>query len=169
MGKFPAIAAVSAFITNGYATDPATQRYKPGMVLSGSYGCGKTGLLTPALQHYLSQGKSGLWIEVYDLLSEIQQGYADGDSAAKLTAAQQADVILLDDLGDPERDKPETDDRRKLIYQLINYRHNRGLTMLITTNCSQPQLEQQFGKRTVERIIESCAWITMSGRNLRRE
>lgn len=168
-GKIAAIEAVIQFKHGGLVLDPATKRYKAGIVLSGSFGCGKTGLLTPALRHVIEAGKSGLWVEVYDLISAIQQGYSDGDASAKLAAAQQADVVLLDDLGDVERDAEETADRRRIIYQLINYRHNNALPMLITTNCNGAQLAKQFGARTIERVFESCAWINMGGRNLRME
>lgn len=168
-GKVSAIDAVKQFIDTGTVLDPHSKRYKSGMVLHGPYGCGKTGLMTPALRHAVSTGKSGLWVEVYDLIISIQQGYTDGDSSAKLTAAQQADVILLDDLGDLSRDREETEDRRRIIYQLINYRHNHALPMLITTNCSPVQLSRQYGARTMERIAESCAWVQMGGRNLREE
>lgn len=167
--KRPAIAAVTQFIAEGVVTCPITSRYKAGIVLSGEFGCGKTGLLTPALRSMIEQGKSGLWVEMYGFLGAIQQGYEDGDSNAKLTAAQKADVILIDDLGDVERAKPETDDRRRLLYELINYRHNNALPMLITTNCDAELIARQLGTRTMERIFESCAWIQMGGRNLRME
>lgn len=168
-GKVAAIEAVIQFKELGRVLDPATKQYRPGIVLSGPFGCGKTGLLTPALRHSIEGGKSGLWVEVYDLIAAVQQGYTDGDSNAKLAAAQKADVVLLDDLGDVEREGEETADRRRIIYQLINYRHNNALPMLITTNCNGAQLAKQFGGRTIERVFESCAWINMHGRNLRME
>lgn len=167
--KAEAIAAVRQFIADGLVLDPYANQYKAGIVVSGTFGCGKTGLLTPVLRHLVSQGKSGLWVEVYDLISAIQQGYSDGDSNAKLTAAQRSDVILLDDLGDVTRNREETEDRRRIVYQIINYRHNNALPMLITTNCDAMQLSLQFGARTVERIVESCVWVPMGGRNLRTE
>lgn len=166
-GKRDAIAAVKSFAEQGFIEDAATKRYKPGIILAGSFGRGKTGLLTPVLRHLIEQGKTGLWIEVYDFISEIQAGYENGTSLSRLEAAQRADVVLLDDLGDKGRDKPETDDRRRIVYQLINYRHNNGLATLITTNLSASEIGMQFGQRTVERIIESCAWVTMGGENLR--
>ena len=166
-GKKEAIATVKSFIENGYVEDSMSKRYKNGLVLSGDFGRGKTGLLTPALRSMLESGKSGLWIETYDFISEIQSGYEDGSSLKRLEAAQRADVILLDDFGDKSRTNAESDDRRRIIYQLINYRHNNGLPMLITSNLTAAEMSMQFGQRTVERIIESCAWVKVGGDNLR--
>lgn len=168
-GKREAISAVVEYQEHGFVLDKRTGRPKPGIILSGEYGRGKTGLLTPVLRHAIEQGKSGLWIEVYDFIAEVQKGYNDGESNARLEAAQRADIILLDDLGDKSRDRAETDDRRRILYQLINYRHNHTLPMMITTNLTGPELAMQFGPRTFERIIESCAWINIGGRNLRME
>lgn len=171
--KQEAIGAVQEFMANGWVTDPATGKRKLGMIISGHFGSGKTGILTPALRDYVAKGKSGLWVEMYEFISAVQSGYSnrdeegDGDWRQRLTAAQKADIILIDDMGDVERVRPETDDRRKLLYELINYRHNNALPMLVTTNCDGAQLAQQFGARTVERVMESCAWIEMGGRNLR--
>lgn len=166
-GKKEAIAAVKSYVETGYIKDAMSNRYKVGIVLSGEFGRGKTGLLTPVLRSMLESGKSGLWIETYDFISEIQSGYEDGTSLQRLEAAQRADVVLLDDFGDKGRTKEETDDRRRIIYQLINYRHNAGLPMLITTNLTAAEMSIQFGQRTVERIIESCAWVKVGGDNLR--
>lgn len=168
-GKQVAIEAVMQLVNQGYIVDERTNRYKPGVVVSGDFGRGKTGLLTPVLRNAVEAGKSALWVEVYDFISEVQRGYEDGSSLAKLEAAQRADIILLDDLGDKSRTKEETDDRRRIMYQLINYRHNNALPMLITTNLTGKELALQFGARTFERIAESCAWVSMTGRNLRME
>lgn len=166
-GKVEAIVAVRGYIENGYILDIATNRYKFGLVLSGDFGRGKTGMLTPVLRHMVAQGKSGLWIEMYDFLISVQAGYEDGSSLSKLETAQRADVILLDDFGDKSRTLPETDDRKRILYQLINYRHNAGLPMLITTNLTAAEIGIQFGQRTVERILEACAWVKVGGENLR--
>ena len=164
-GKQSAIAAARTLVDMGYIESPKGPKF--GLVLSGSFGMGKTGLLTPVLRHWLDRGRSALWCEVYDFIDAIQGGYSTGNSDAKLEAAQSADIILLDDLGDASRGGMETDDRRRIIYQLINYRHNHDLPMLITTNLNGQQLADQFGGRTVERVIESCAWVKMEGQNLR--
>ena len=90
-----------------------------------------------------------------------------GEQALHTAREEAPDVILLDDFGDKSRTNAESDDRRRIIYQLINYRHNNGLPMLITSNLTAAEMSMQFGQRTVERIIESCAWVKVGGDNLR--
>lgn len=168
-GKAQAIAAARLFSEQGFVEDPASKRYKTGLIFSGACGMAKTGLLTPVLNSFIARGKSALWIEVYDLISEIQDGYSTGESNKRLEAARTADVILLDDLGDADREATETDDRRRIIFQIINHRYNGGLPTLITTNLNGKQLTHQFGARVFERIIESCLWVKVAGKNLRME
>jgi len=96
-GKQSAIAAARTLVDMGYIESPKGPKF--GLVLSGSFGMGKTGLLTPVLRHWLDRGRSALWCEVYDFIDAIQGGYSTGNSDAKLEAAQAADIILLDALG----------------------------------------------------------------------
>ena len=166
-GKSEAIRAAQELIARGYIEDAESKRYKSSLILSGDFGRGKTGLLTPVLCRMLESGKACLWIEMYGFLSAVQSGYADGSSLSRLEAAQRADVILLDDFGDKDRTQPETEDRRRIIYELVNYRHNYSLPMLITTNLTGVELSQQFGKRIVDRVLESCVWVKVGGENLR--
>jgi len=143
---------------------------KTGVYLTGSVGTGKTGMLTPVLRRYLDAGLSALWIEFYDFCQAIQSKYSQADDAAgqAMDLARSVDWLLIDDVGDPTRSGPETDDKRRLLYQIVNHRHNHRRPMLITSNLDLRGLAAQFGERTVERIYESCAVIRVGGRNLRR-
>ena len=62
----------------------------------------------------------------------------------------------------------ETADRQRILYQLVNHRHNHRLPLLITSNLAPGQFAKQFGMRTFERVAESCAVVALGGRNLRR-
>lgn len=168
--KSEAVQACQSLIEHGSVMQRGLPRNS--LLLSGPYGVGKTGLLTATLAHFLEQGKVGLWIEYYDLVMEIQAGYSDNSSASRLEAARNADWLLLDDVGDLGRRegnaiRPETDDRRKILYTIINHRHVNRLPTLITTNLGPGQFAQQFGARVTERIMESFAVIGIGGRNLR--
>jgi DNA replication protein DnaC len=161
--KATAIAVARAMLATGHYAG------KPGVYLFGEYGCGKTGVLTPVLRHYLDQGHTGLWLEYYDFCAEIQSKYGQGDEADKaLDLVRSVDWLLMDDVGDAARTSPETDDKRRLLYQIINHRHNHVRPMLITSNLTPDRFVAQFGARTFERILESCAIVKIAGRNLRR-
>ncbi len=162
-GKAKAIEAARSMVETGYYVG------KPGIYLFGEYGCGKTGVLTPVLRHYLDKGHSGLWMEFYDFTEEIQSKYGKGDEASQaMDEVRSVEWLLMDDVGDVARNGAETDDKRKLLYQIVNHRHNHVRPMLITSNLSPDKFAAQFGTRTLERIIESCAVVRIAGRNLRR-
>jgi len=143
---------------------------KTSLCLVGPVGSGKTGLVTPILRQYLDAGLSALWIEFYDFCEAVQSKYGQGDESAQaMDLVRSVDWLLIDDVGDPARPGPETDDKRRLLYQIVNHRHNHRRPMLITSNLDLRGLAAQFGERTVERIYESCAVIRVGGRNLRRD
>lgn len=169
-GKAEAIAACQSLIEHGAIPQRGLPRNS--LLLSGPFGVGKTGLLTATMLHFLEQGQVGLWIEYYDLVLAVQSGYSDGSSAQRMEAARNADWLLLDDVGDLERKAngavaPETDDRRKILYQILNHRHNNRLPTLITTNLNPGQFSVQFGARITERLMESFAIVGIGGQNLR--
>ena len=164
-GKREGIAAARELIETGL-TDG-----KKGLYLYGGFGMGKTGVLTPILRHYLDNGLTGLWIEFYDFTDEVQSRYrsnAEETAQKAVTQAQEVDILLLDDVGNT-RGGQETDDKSKILYQVINARHNHARPMLITSNLTPDEFRNQFGSRTWERIGESCRVVKMAGTNLRNK
>lgn len=144
-------------------------RGKNGLYIFGSYGMGKTGVVTPILRSYVDNGLTGLWIEFYDFTDEVQSRYrsnSEETAQAAIKQAQEVDMLLLDDVGNPKVGE-ETQDRSKILYQVVNARHNHARPMLITSNLAPGEFVKQFGARTFERIAESCRIVQMGGRNLR--
>lgn len=169
-GKLAAFRAVEEFIGNGYVE----QRGKPRrhLLLSGPFGTGKTGLLTTVVRHHLDAGRACLWIEFYDFCAEVQAGYGNGESESRIKAAIDADLLLLDDVGDAERNHSklgfaETEDKRTIFRRIINARYNADRVTLLTTNLTPEQMAQQFDVRTVDRLMEMCAMYRLAGKNLR--
>ena len=143
----------------------------PGLMLCGSCGLGKSGLASSTTQHITKTGKLALWIDYTTFLRKVQATYRNtegptGDEV--IGAAAQVPFLIIDDLGDVERDKaPITDDQRRITYQLISSRHSAMLPTLITTNLDIDQLYAQFGPRISDRILELCHLVTIAGNNLR--
>jgi len=184
-GKRRAIAAARMFIAEGAVTPARLGEYDPvaalkasesircpalprhSLVLTGPLGVGKTGMLTPVLRHYLGKGQPALWIEFYDFCLEVQSGYKDGTANDKLVAARRAPLILLDDVGDVERREPETDDKRRILWSVLNGRHGDDLPTLVTTNLDERGFRRQFGGRVSDRLWEMAFVVPVGGVNLR--
>jgi hypothetical protein len=185
-GKRRAMAAARMFIAEGAVTPARLGEYDPvaairasesircsalprrSLVFSGPLGVGKTGMLTPVLRHYLGQGQPALWIEFYDFCLEVQSGYKDGTANNKLVAARRAPLILLDDVGDVERREPETDDKRRILWSVLNGRHGDDLPTLVTTNLDERGFRCQFGGRVSDRLWEMAFVVPVGGVNPRR-
>jgi hypothetical protein len=163
LGEYDLVAAIKA---SESIRCPASPRRS--LVLSGPLGVGKTGMLTPVLQHYLGQGQPALWIEFYDFCLEMQSGYKDGTASDKPVAARRAPLILLGDVGDVERREPESDDKRRILWSVLNARHGEDLPTLVTTNLDERDFRRQFGGRMSDRLWEMAFVVPVGGVNLRR-
>lgn len=61
----------------------------------------------------------------------------------------------------------QSDDRRRLVYEVLDARNDQLKPTIITTNLTDGELAEQFGERTFQRIMEMCAMVEMQGVNLR--
>lgn len=189
-GKELAIAAGRMFAERGHvvpaevrAYDPGQchvdRRKKPGLCFVGNPGVGKTGILSVAFRARLGK-KAGLWIELYEFFNAVQSQYGKegGDADARLEAAKTAPLLFLDDVGDPDRllrDRDgtvlgiaaETDDRRRLLWEILDYRHGQELPTLMTSNLTRSNFERQWGTRLAARAWEMCWVVPVTGCDLR--
>jgi DNA replication protein DnaC len=81
---------------------------------------------------------------------------------------QTTPILLLDDIGDLTINT-QTDDRRRLLYEVLDKRNDEMLPTILTSNLSPKRFKEQFGERTLERVVEMAALYRMEGRNYRKE
>lgn len=165
-GKVDALRLARDLIKTGKAKD------RPGLLLYGQPGVGKTGILSSVFNALLARGGDGLWIQYNAFIDALQDGYSDNLYLPRLRAAQEAGVVLLDDFGDPSREKlePETLNRQELMFKLVNTRYNAAAedqVLLVSSNLRPNGIAAQFGERTAERLFELCAVQEVWGHNLR--
>lgn len=142
------------------------------LLLAGGFGTGKTYAATAAFKARLwrSTNKSALWRKYPAFIREVQSTYsaaAERTVQQVLASYQRTPLLLLDDIGDLTIGS-ETEDRRRLVYEVIDYRNDHFLPTIITTNLSGRQLQEQFGQRTWERLRFMCCMLSMDGTNLRQ-
>lgn len=164
-----AYAVAVAFADRGSVEERSRDRYA--LFLTGEFGRGKTWLASAVFKNLLakSAGKVGMWRTFHWFVREVQATYHTSSSTRSdqvIRSYQKTPLLLLDDVGDLDRGR-ETEDRSRLLYEVLDYRNNYLLPTIITTNLLPSEMEDQFGARTFQRILEMSAFVTMAGENLR--
>jgi DNA replication protein DnaC len=139
-----------------FAGDYLKNPHRPGLLITGDVGAGKTFIAGAITNFLLKEGVQDLFLVVPDFLDELRSTYSKGgaeeDEATLIKGARQVDVLILDDLG-VHNYTPWTCNK---IYSLLNYRMNYQLPVVITTNLDLSEIEKFLGKRTTSRIVQMC-------------
>jgi DNA replication protein DnaC len=162
----------------GYAREfPNTK--KPGILLMGDTGTGKTHLASAAFRAILAKGFEGLFFDYQNLLDRIRSGYdASSNSGDKETyrVAMDKEILLLDDLGAHR----VTDWVEDTVTSILTYRCNNRKPLIATTNLidqdagfntfeknavgkidHRTTLTERIGPRARSRLFEMCRVIKM--------
>ena len=153
---------------------------RPGLLLIGDPGSGKTHLAAAALHRILEKGFEGVFCDYQNLLDRIRSGYDPSSNSADREAyrvALDAEVLLLDDLGAHR----VTDWVEDTITRIVTYRCNNRKPLIATTNLPDVDagsavidragplgkveyrvtLGERIGPRARSRLFEMCTVIRM--------
>ena len=147
---------------------------RPGLLLIGEPGTGKTHLAVSALRRIMEKGFECLFCDYQNLLDRIRSGYDAASNSADKEAyrvALDSDVLLLDDLGAHR----VTDWVEDTITAIVTYRCNNRKPLIATTNLPDPDagsaviqrsgldkpeyrrtLAEHIGARARSRLFEMC-------------
>ena len=151
---------------------------RPGLLLAGDTGTGKTHLAVAALKAIIDRGHQGIFFDYQNLLDRIRSSYdKTSGSSDKETyrSAMDAEVLLLDDLGSHR----VTDWVEDTVTSIVTYRCNHRKPLIATTNLSpedtgsvayttpggsdvhKKSLTEAIGARARSRLFEMCRVVRM--------
>lgn len=143
---------------------------KNSLFFFGDCGCGKTHLVCAIANALRDKGVKCVFTTFEDMLLKIRDSYS-GDGASDMSIRNEykkTPLLILDDLA-KER---ATEFSTSVLFDLINYRYENMLPMIITANHDRDALIQrltaQQGDATkaeaiVSRLYEMCVPISMMG------
>lgn len=127
-----------------------------GLWLMGDTGTGKTTLAMLVSKEALKRNYTVAIYSMPKLLARIRATFdaAPGEESYNefFERLCEVDLLHIDDLGAEK----QTDWVLEQLYALVNERYERQNSIVVTTNLTQEELEQQIGPRTVSRLIEIC-------------
>jgi DNA replication protein DnaC len=154
---------------------------RPGLLLVGEPGTGKTHLAVAAMRLLVERGFECLFFDYQNLLDRIRSGYDASSNSADKEAyrfALDTEVLLLDDLGAHR----VTDWVEDTVTSIVTYRCNNRKPLIATTNLSDPDaggsymerssvlpgkidykttLGERIGGRARSRLFEMCKVVRM--------
>jgi DNA replication protein DnaC len=149
---------------------------KPGLLLVGDTGSGKTHLAVAALRALIARGFDGVFFDYQQLFEKIRSGYDDASGSSDKEAyrtALESEILMIDDLG-AQRYKEWVEDT---ITSLITYRCNHRKPLIATTNLPDDDrvsdykvgnttvykktLSEVIGVRSRSRLHEMCKVVRM--------
>lgn len=116
------------------------------LLLTGSFGCGKTHLAAAIANHAFNAGEAAVFMVVPDLLDHLRAAFSPSSDTGYDTLFEQVrntPLLVLDDLGA----QSSTPWAQEKLYQLINHRYNLRLPTVITTNQRLDEIEPRVRSR----------------------
>jgi DNA replication protein DnaC len=116
------------------------------LVITGTYGCGKTHLAAAIANARLASEEPAIFVVVPDLLDHLRSTFGPHSETRYddlFDKVRSAAVLVLDDLGT----QSSTPWAQEKLFQIINHRYNAQLPTVITTNQRLEDLDPRLRSR----------------------
>lgn len=136
------------------------------LLIYGETGMGKTFLTNCIAKALLDNGHSVLYLSANELFEQVLGEYLMHQKMELedlYKYVYNSELLIIDDLG------TELTNNFVLsqLFEIINRRHNSGLSTLISTNLSMKQLRDKYSERIMSRIVANYTVFNIYGDNIR--
>ncbi len=119
------------------------------LVMTGTYGCGKTHLAAAIGNYRKGMGDNPIFVVVPDLLDHLRATFSPTSSTSYddlFNRVKSAPILVLDDLGT----QSATPWAREKLYQIFNERYNAKLPTVITMSSNVEDLDARIRSRMLD-------------------
>ena len=145
-----------------------------GIYLHGSFGSGKTYLISALFNELAKSGTTSVIIHTQELLRSLKDSFST-DYSEKFYLLKHTPLLLLDDIG---AEYLTAWGRDEVIEPILQYRMDEGLPTFFTSNFTILELEKHFttasnsidkvkARRIIERIKQLSVEVELISKNLR--
>ena len=148
-----------------------------GLYLNGSFGSGKTYMISALLNELSKDGYSVIIVYYPELLRSLKESFNNSDDfSSRIEEIKRCDLLLLDDIG---AETVSTWNRDEILGTILQYRMDNQKSTFFTSNLSLNDLESHFvinskneelikSKRIMERIKQLTEELELVGENKRK-
>jgi len=136
-----------------------------GMYLSGSFGSGKSYILSALLNELSNKGYKTVNVYYPSLLEKLKSSFNDFTYDEVIDEIKTADILLLDDIG---AEKNTSWSRDEVLGTILQYRMDNDLTTFFTSNFTIDELEKilsdtknDYDEIKARRIVERIKYLTI--------
>jgi len=127
------------------------------LLVTGTFGCGKTHLAAAIANRLIERGRGVLFVVVPDLLDHLRATFSPRSAVAydeRFDEVRTAPCLILDDFGAQNA----TGWALEKLYQILNSRYNNRLPTVIATNVSLEEMDPRLRSRlTDESLVRGVA------------
>ncbi|MCS7063508.1 MAG: ATP-binding protein [Methylacidiphilales bacterium] len=151
-------------VCKAFAQRCVDKKKKMWVCLLGPPGCGKTHLALSTFGLLINKMTVVYYMKSYDLEEKIKSAIGDEKYTVEsiIQTYSNVPVLILDDLGT----ETNTEWNRKVFHSIIDYRYERRLFTMITSNYNLSDFEPRISSRLSDRAL--CVEVQMPGVDYRR-
>ena len=161
---------------NKFYDDFKSGKQTKGLYLSGSFGSGKTYILSALLNELSKLNYSCIIVYYPELLRSIKESFNSDDYNERINEIKKCDLLLLDDIG-AETTTPWN--RDEILGTILQYRMDNKKDTFFTSNLNIKELENHFitsnkdeevikARRIIERVKYLTDELELIGENKRK-
>lgn len=161
---------------NKFYDDFKSGKQTKGLYLSGSFGSGKTYILSALLNELSKLNYSCIIVYYPELLRSIKESFNSDDYNERINEIKKCDLLLLDDIG-AETTTPWN--RDEILGTILQYRMDNKKATFFTSNLNLKELENHFiasnkdeevikARRIMERVKYLTDELELIGENKRK-